>query len=361
MGLGMASGMGASVGIVDRVSRAIALGEGALRADVVDSEAARLLALESPWRADALRHSVVAEVTGLGPIQELVDDPDVTDVLVNGPRDIWVDRVGSLEPVEATFDSDDHLMATIERVIAPLGLRIDRSAPMVDARLPDGSRLHAVLPPASVDGPLLAIRRFTQRLTGPDDLIFTGTATAEEVAVLVEAVMNRKTIVVSGGTGAGKTTLLNVLGQAIPEGERVVVIEDASELSLPGHVVKLEARPANSEGVGRVTMNSLLRSALRLRPDRIIVGEVRGEEALDLIWALNTGHRGSLTTVHANSPHEAIWRIETLAMSAGKVSDQAISRQLRAAVDIVVQLERLETGRRVTSITPMSALEEDLG
>ena len=359
MDRGLAAGLGYPVGVVERIGRAIALGDSALREEIVEAEADRLLALESPWRAEGTRRSVVAHVMGLGPIQELVDDPDVTDVLVNGHDEVWVDRGGRLEPTEVEFESEEHLIATIERAIAPLGLRIDRSAPMVDARLADGSRLHAVLPPASVDVALLAIRRFTQRLSGPEDLVATGTATSGEVELLVEAVAGRQNIVVSGGTGAGKTTLLNVLGQAIPTGERVVVIEDASELALPGHVVKLEARPANSEGVGRVTINSLLRSALRLRPDRIMVGEVRGGEALDLIWALNTGHRGSLTTVHANSPQEAIWRIETLAMSAGVVSDRAISRQLRAAVDIVVQLERFESGRRITSITPMSELEED--
>lgn len=356
----MATGLGSPVGVVDRIGRAIALGDSALREEVVEAEADRMLAFESPWRAKDARHRVVAHVIGLGPIQQLVDDPDVTDVLVNGPDEVWVDRGGPLERADVEFESNEHLIATIERAIAPLGLRIDRSAPMVDARLPDGSRLHAVLPPASVDVPLLAIRRFTQRLSGPEDLVATGTATSDEVDLLVQAVDDRQTVVVSGGTGAGKTTLLNVLGQAIPAGERVVVIEDASELSLPGHVVKLEARPANSEGVGRLTINSLLRSALRLRPDRIIVGEVRGEEALDLIWALNTGHRGSLTTVHANSPQEAVWRIETLAMSAGLVANEAISRQLRAAVDIVVQLERFDEGRRITSITPMTHLDKDL-
>ena len=348
------------MGVVERIGRAIALGDSALREEIVEAEADRMLAMESPWRAEDARRSIVAHVIGLGPIQQLIDDPTVTDVLVNGPSEVWVDRGGPLERTAVEFESNEHLIATIERAIAPLGLRIDRSAPMVDARLPDGSRLHAVLPPASVDAPLLAIRRFTQRLSGPEDLVAAGTATSDEVDLLVEAVSGKQTVVVSGGTGAGKTTLLNVLGQAIPAGERVVVIEDASELSLPGHVVKLEARPPNSEGVGQVTINSLLRSALRLRPDRIIVGEVRGEEALDLIWALNTGHRGSLTTVHANSPQEAIWRIETLAMSAGVVADEAISRQLRAAVDIVVQLERLHEGRRITSITSMARLDEDL-
>lgn len=346
------------MGIVDRVGRAIALGEAALRQDAVEAEAGRLLALESPLFMEEMKTSVVDHVVGLGPIQRLLEDPEVTDVLVNGASTVWVDRGDSLEMADVSFDSDEHLVATIERAIAPLGLRLDRSSPMVDARLPDGSRLHAVLPPASVDHPLLAIRRFTQRLSGLGDLVTSGTATAEQVALLADAVAGRRTIVVSGGTGAGKTTLLNVLGGAIPEDQRVVVIEDASELALPGHVVKLEARPANSEGAGEVTIRHLIRSALRLRPDRIIVGEVRGAEALDLIWALNTGHRGSLTTVHANSPQEAIWRIETMAMSADVVSEAVIGRQLRASVDLVVQLERVGGRRRITSIAPMSSLEE---
>lgn len=346
------------MGIAERVGRAIAAGDTALREIAVRGEAGRILARESPLRASEALGSVVAHVLGLGPVQSLLDDPEVTDVLVNGPRSVWVDRNGRLELTDVRFDSAEHLVSTIERVIAPLGLRIDRSAPMVDARLPDGSRLHAVLPPASVDEPLLAIRRFTQRLAGPDDLVATGTATVAEAAMLIEAVSERKTIVVSGGTGAGKTTLLNVLGQAIPTEERIVVIEDASELALPGHVVKLEARPPNAEGAGEVTIRSLVRSALRLRPDRMILGEVRGAEALDLVWALNTGHRGSLTTVHANSPREAIWRIETLAMSAGVVSPESISRQLRAAVDLVVQIERVGADRRITSIAPVESVPE---
>lgn len=221
---------------------------------------------------------------------------------------------------------------------------------MVDARLADGSRLHAVLPPASVDGPLVAIRRFTQRVSSLNDLVTTRTATADQVDGLVAAVKARRTIVVSGGTGAGKTTLLNLLSSVIDPGERVVTIEDAAELSMSGHVVRLEARPANAEGAGAITIRSLLRSALRLRPDRIILGEVRGPEALDLISALNTGHRGSLTTVHANSPAEAMLRVETLALSAGDTSETAVHRQLVSAVDLVVQIERIGNERRIVAI-----------
>lgn len=249
------------------------------------------------------------------------------------------------------------MLSTIERALAPTGLRIDRSAPMVDARLADGSRLHAVLPPAAVDAPLLAIRRFTQRVESLDDLVQAGTATEAQVATLVAAVAVGKTIVVSGGTGVGKTTLLNLLAGSIPPGQRIVTIEDAAELALPGHVVRLEARPANTEGTGEITIRALLRSALRLRPDRIIVGEVRGPEALDLVSALNTGHQGSLTTVHANSPAEAIWRLETLALSAGNTSEPAVRRQLEAAIDLVVQLERHGTGRRIVEISAV----DDLG
>lgn len=347
------------MGIVERIGRAIASGDAGFDRLSVQHEALRLLQQESPLKAKEQTPSVVDAVLGMGPIQPLLDDRKVTDVLVNGPAEVWVDRDDRLELTDVRFESVLQLESLIERVIAPLGLRIDRSAPMVDARLADGSRLHAVLPPAAVDHPLLAVRRFTQRLTGLKDLVTSGTATADEVRLLVDSVEQRKTIVVSGGTGAGKTTLLNVLGRAIPNSQRVVVIEDASELALPGHVVKLEARPANIEGVGEVTIRSLLRSALRLRPDRIVVGEVRGPEALDLVWALNTGHRGSLTTVHANSPIEAIWRIETLAMSAGVASERAIGRQLRAAVDIVVQIEKTGGARRITSIVPMASIRED--
>lgn len=347
------------MGLIERVSRAIAEGGISMDDHEVRAEARRILSVESPLRAVQTLQPIVDEIVGMGPIQGLFDDPEVTDILVNGPEEVWVERDGELSRTAVRFHSTDHLVAVIERLVAPLGLRIDRSAPMLDARLPDGSRLHAVLPPASVDRPLLAIRRFIQRLELLGDLVQAGTATKRQVDVLREAVASRRTIVVSGGTGAGKTTLLNLLGEAIPGSERVVLIEDAAELALPGHVVRLEARPANVEGAGEITIRSLLRSALRLRPDRLIVGEVRGPEALELVWALNTGHRGSLTTVHANSPREAVWRIETLALAAGVVSEQAISRQLRASVDLVVQIDRQGPHRRITSIATMQEILEE--
>jgi len=354
----METDLGDAVGVVDRISRAIAAGDIELRPDDVAFEASRLLSTESPWRAGDHLEGVVHQVTGLGPVQSLFDDPDVSDVLVNGPDEVWVDRGAGLEMVDVRFGSDEEVVATVERAIAPLGLRIDRSSPMVDARLVDGSRLHAVLPPASVAHALVAIRRFTQRVGHLDDLVAAGTATTEEVETLTAAIRSRQTIVVSGGTGAGKTTLLNLLAGRIPDGERVVTIEDAAELHLPGHVVRLEARPANAEGRGEITIRTLLKSALRLRPDRIIVGEVRGHEALDLISALNTGHRGSLTTVHANSPDEALLRLETLALSAGDTSETAVTRQLHAAVDLVVQIERtVGSRRRIVAIAGIDEID----
>lgn len=238
------------MGLTDRLSRAIALGETPLSASEVRAEARRLLAAESPWRLAEEVEPVVGAVMGLGPIQALFDDPDVTDILVNGPFEVWQDRGNGLEMADVAFDSDDHLVATVERAIAPLGLRIDRLAPMVDARLPDGSRLHAVLPPAAVDHPLVAVRRFSQQIASLDDLAAVGWATEQQLEELRHAVRAAKTIVVSGGTGTGKTTLLNLLGALIPANERVVTIEDAAELSLPGHVVRLEARPPELRGCG---------------------------------------------------------------------------------------------------------------
>ncbi len=346
----LVEGMGSAVGVIDQISRVIAVGDTRLAPTEVESEARRLLNSVSPWRASESVGAVVDQVLGLGPVESLLRDPSVTDVVVNGPDEIWVDRGAGLELSGSRFRSSDEVIAIVERVIAPLGLRVDRSAPMVDARLPDGSRLHAVLPPAAVEGPLVAIRRFTQKVKTLDDLVGAGTATTDQLAVLRNAVVEAQTLVVSGGTGAGKTTLLNLLGAEIPADVRVVTIEDSAELRLPGHVVRLEARPANSEGVGEVTIRSLVRSALRLRPDRIIVGEVRGPEALDLMTALNTGHRGSMTTVHANSPREAIWKLETLALMEGTISESAVARQLEAAVDIVVQIERTPTGRVISAI-----------
>ena len=338
------------MGVIDQISRVIASGDTRLAPVAVEFEARRLLQIASPWRESESVGPVVDRVLGLGPVEPFIRDPNVTDVVVNGPDEIWFDRGNGLELSDSRFRSSEEVITIVERVIAPLGLRVDRSAPMVDARLPDGSRLHAVLPPAAVEGPLVAIRRFTQKVKTLDDLVDAGTATAEQVALLRNAVIAGQTLVVSGGTGAGKTTLLNLLGAEIPENTRVVTIEDAAELRLPGHVVRLEARPANSEGVGEITIRSLVTSALRLRPDRIVVGEVRGPEALDLMVALNTGHRGSMTTVHANSPREAIWKLETLALMEGTVSEAAIARQLEAAIDIVVQIERTPAGRVISAI-----------
>lgn len=315
------------------------------------TEAARRLArTEAPTAGPDLVDSVVDSIVGMGPIEILMRDPMVTDVLVNGPDEVWIERGGRLERVRLSYPDEAAILAAVERVISPLGLRLDRTSPSVDARLSDGSRLHAVVPPASVDGPIVAIRRFNQAVTTLDQLVDSGTATSSQANELREIVGSRLNVVVSGGTGAGKTTLLNLLASEISASERVVTIEDAAELSLPGHVIRLEARLANADGAGAVTIRSLLRSALRLRPDRIIVGEVRGPEALDMIWALNTGHRGCLATVHANSPADARWRLETLAVSGGGVAVEAIRRQLESAIHVVVQIERRSTGRVITAI-----------
>ncbi|MGH8914588.1 MAG: CpaF family protein [Acidimicrobiia bacterium] len=338
------------MGVIDRVVGEIASGRVPLRRPDVTDEAERLLSIASPRRASQWAADVTDRILGLGPLQTLLDDPGVTDILVNGPAEIWVDRGGELTRVDGAFAGDADLYAAVERVIAPLGLRVDRSSPLVDARLADGSRIHVVVPPAAVDHPIIAIRRFTQAVTSLDQFEESGSATSAEIEQLSRAVADRKTILVSGGTGSGKTTLLNLLARLIPDGERVVSIEDAAELRIPGHRVRLEAHPANAEGVGEITIRQLLRSALRLRPDRIIVGEVRGPEAMDLVWALNTGHRGSMSTVHANSPQEAIWRLETLALSAGDTAEVAVRRQLLAAVQLIVQMERVGPARRISEI-----------
>ena len=350
MGEGMGAGVGDAMGVIDRVLGDIAAGGVPLRRSDVTAEAERLLSVASPTRASEWAGRVADRVLGLGPLQPLLEDDAVTDILVNGPDEIWVDIGGELTRVDAVFSNELEIYSTVERLIAPLGLRIDRSAPSVDARLPDGSRVHVVVPPAAVDHPVIAIRRFTQAVTSLDQLCESGAANASQIEDLVAAVANRQTILVSGGTGSGKTTLLNLLAGLIPVGERVVTIEDAAELCIPGHRVRLEAHPPNAEGAGEITVRQLLRSALRLRPDRIIVGEVRGAEAMDLVWALNTGHRGSMSTVHANSPQEALWRLETLALSAGDTGQIAVRRQLLAALDLVVQLERIGPSRRISDM-----------
>ena len=339
--------------LIDRMVRQLVASDTPLERRRLSEAARRLARTEAPLAGEELIESVVDSIIGLGPIEVLLRDPDVTDVLVNGHDEVWVERHGRLERAEVRFPDPGAVVAAVERVIAPLGLRLDRSSPTVDARLPDGSRLHAVVPPASVDGPVVAVRRFTQVVPDLDALVAAGAAHQAQVDRLRRLVADRRNVVVSGGTGAGKTTLLNLLAAEIPPMERVVTIEDAAELSVPGHVVRLEAHPDNADGFGGVTIRRLLRSALRLRPDRIIVGEVRGTEALDMVWALNTGHLGSLSTIHANSPAEALWRLETLALADGGVAADAVRRQIESAVHAVVQVERTPGGRRITQIEEM--------
>jgi len=346
----LVGGLEPAVGLIDRVAAQIAAGTVPLRPVDVTAEARRLLQEAAPQRAHLDEQGVADHVLGLGPVETLLRQADVSDILVNGPDEIWVERAGVMARVDASFQDSDSVLRAVERTIAPLGLRVDRSAPFVDARLPDGSRLHAVIPPAAVDHPIVAIRRFTRALTGVQDLVSTGTATQQQVDLLSGLVQKRKTILISGGTGTGKTTLLNLLACLLPESDRVVTIEEAAELEIPGHIVRLEARPPNAEGAGEITIRQLLRSALRLRPDRIILGEVRGAEALELVWALNTGHRGSLSTIHANSPAEALWRLETLALSGGDVGSESVQRQIESAVGAVVQLEREGSERRIREV-----------
>ena len=342
--------MSDGISLVDRVVARIALADVALDRASVEAEARRSLAVEAPLAGSDAVQAVVDAVLGLGPLEALLRDPAVADVLVNGDGSVHVERHGRLESTGLVLQAAE-VAAGVERVLAPLGLRLDPAAPMVDARLPDGSRLHAVVPPVAVEGPVVAIRRFTAAVPDLAALVEAGSITRAGADLLEGAVVGRRTILVSGGTGAGKTTLLNVLSTAIPEGERLVCIEDAPELRLSGHVVRLQARPPNVEGVGAVGLHDLVRSALRLRPDRLIVGEVRGPEALDLVSALNTGHEGSMSTLHANGPAEALLRLEVLALGAGgPMRPEAIRRQIRGAVDLVVQVSRHGDSRRVTSI-----------
>jgi pilus assembly protein CpaF len=290
---------------------------------------------------------------GLGPLAPLLRDERVSEVMVNGLRGVWVERQGRLERAAVQFASEEEIVLIIERLVAPLGRRIDLANPLVDARLTDGSRVHAVIPPISLAGPILTIRRFTQRALGPDDLVRLGTCDAGTMDVLVSAVRARRSILVSGGTSSGKTTTLNALAFAIGESERIVTIEDAAELRLPQpNIVALETRAPSVEGTGAIDVRTLLRAALRMRPDRIVVGEVRGGEALDMLQAMNTGHRGSLTTAHANGPYEALLRLETMALMAGvDLPLTAIREQIRRGIEIVVQQQRMSDGaRRITHV-----------
>jgi pilus assembly protein CpaF len=329
-----------------------ALPEGDL-GEQVGQLVAREAALLGAEDRGALVARVLRDTVGLGPLEDLLADPSVEEVMVNGPDQVYVERGGRIEPVEVAFADEEELRNAIERILAPLGRRIDELSPMVDARLADGSRVNAVIPPLAIDGPTLSIRRFGASRPGPRELVELGTLSESQLAVLEGAVADRRSILVSGGTGSGKTTLLNALSGFVRADERLVTIEDAAELRLRGrHVVRLESRPAGVEGRGEVTIRDLLRNALRMRPDRIVIGEVRGAEALDLLTALNTGHRGALSTVHANSAADALARLETLAlMAALGLPHEAIATQVRRGIDLIVHLERLDGGaRRVTEI-----------
>jgi|SRR5689334_509791 len=329
------------------------------RAPVVelDEEVRQLVAGEAAILPDddraELVNRIVRDTVGLGSLEELLADPAVEEVMVNGPGSVYVERAGRIEPTEVRFADEEELRNAIERILAPLGRRIDELSPMVDARLADGSRVNVVIPPLSVDGPAVSIRRFGAHRPGPAELVESGTLSATQCELLESAVAARQSILISGGTGSGKTTLLNALSSFIGPEERVVTIEDAAELRLQQrHVVRLESRPASVEGLGEVTVRDLLRNALRMRPDRIVIGEVRGPEALDLLTALNTGHDGALSTVHANSPVDALSRLETLALMAGVgLPHEAIASQVQRGVDLVVHLERRRDGaRRVAEV-----------
>ena len=311
--------------------------------------------------ADVLRKIVLDEATGLGPLEDLIADQNVTEIMVNAHDDIYVERAGRLERTPINFSSNAAVLSTIERIISPLGRRIDESSPMVDARLKDGSRVNAIIPPLALRGPCLTIRKFSEQKLTTDDLLGYGSINPQMVDFLRTAVEQRLNVVVSGGTGSGKTTLLNILSNFIPVEERVVTVEDAAELKLvQPHVVSLEARPANMEGKGQVTIRDLVRNCLRMRPDRIVVGECRGGEALDMLQAMNTGHDGSLTTGHANSPRDMLRRLEVMVLMAGMdLPVQAIREQIASAVQLIVQQTRFGDGsRRITSITEITGMEQ---
>jgi pilus assembly protein CpaF len=304
--------------------------------------------LLSPGDVERVVEAMLDDALGAGPLEPLMRDPEITEVIVNGPDDVYVERRGMLRREAVRFEDDAHLRHVIERIVSAVGRRVDESSPMVDARLPVGSRVNAVIPPVAIDGPLLTIRRFAAGGLGVEQLVAAGSLTESQVEQLGECVRDRLNIVVSGGTGTGKTTLLNALAAFIPRNERIVTAEDAAELRLvQPHVARLETRPPNVEGRGAVDLRALVRNALRMRPDRIIVGEVRGAEALDMLQAMTTGHDGSLTTVHASSPRDAIRRIETMMLMAGLDLPHAAAReQVAAAVDVVVQVARSADGHR---------------
>jgi pilus assembly protein CpaF len=316
-------------------------------------------------REDRLRlaDEIEADILGYGPIEQLLADDTVSEVMINGPYDLWLERDGRLFKTPFTFTDESHLRRIINKMVGQVGRRIDESSPMVDARLPDGSRVNAIIPPLSLSGPLVTIRKFHHKRFYLDDLVSVGTLTEEAKEFLWLCIQAELNVMISGGTGAGKTTLLNALSEAIPDDQRIVTIEDAAELKLrQRHVLRLESRPSNIEGEGEIAIRDLVRNSLRMRPDRIIVGEVRGAEALDMLQAMNTGHDGSLSTVHCNSPRDALARIETMVLMAGfELPIRAVRQQVASALELVVHLERMDDGtRKITSITEVGRMEGDV-
>jgi pilus assembly protein CpaF len=307
--------------------------------------------------------SIQNEMLGLGPIEPLLADTTVSDILVNGPSSVYVERRGRLEATDVKFDNDAHLLRIIDKIVSRIGRRVDELSPMVDARLPDGSRVNAIIAPLALDGPVLSIRRFSVVPYSMDDLVKFGTLTPEMAELIFGLVKAKVNLLVSGGTGSGKTTLLNVISGAIPTNERIITIEDAAELQLQQpHVVRLESRPQNIEGKGEVTQRALLRNSLRMRPDRIILGEIRGSEVLDMLQAMNTGHEGSMTTIHANTPRDALTRLEHMMSMAGmQVSPRTMRQQISAALSVVIQISRLSDGKRkITSLQEITGVEGDI-
>jgi len=320
------------------------------------------IVLSRPERA-RLFEQIAAEILGFGPLQPLLEDDSVTEIMVNGAKNIYIERKGKLHRVPVTFESNDHVMRIIDRIVAPLGRRIDESSPYVDARLPDGSRVNAIIPPISLVGPTLTIRKFAKTPITVEQLLEFGTITAEALQFIKACVQARINIVISGGTGSGKTTLLNILSSFIPGDERIITIENAAELQLrQEHVVTLESRPPNIEGRGEISIRQLVINSLRMRPDRIIVGEIRDEAALDMLQAMNTGHDGSLTTLHSNSPRDTLARLETMTLMAGmELPVRAIREQVASAIDLIIHQERMRDGtRKVVNVTEVSGMEGDV-
>jgi len=315
----------------------------------------------SAQHEERLVDELMAESFGLGPLEPYMQDPDVTDILVNGPHEVYVERFGKLTETNTIFADDEHLLQIIHRIVARVGRRVDETSPMVDARLPDGSRVNAIIPPLALSGPVLSIRRFGHEPLRLDNLLAYGSICPEMVALISAAVRGRINVLISGGTGAGKTTLLNCVSKFVPAGERLVTIEDSAELQLQRpHVVKLETRPANSEGLGAVTQRDLVRNSLRMRPDRIIVGEVRGAEALDMLQAMNTGHEGSLSTIHANDTLDSLARLEVMVSMAGfEMPVNVVRRYIASAITLVIHVARLAGGvRRVTKVAEVTGLDQ---